>query len=137
MRMSLDLAQFAVNVAVTLSVAVTVSTVADASDVRRSALPPSLQGTWAASAQACDGPDDGKIVVSAKSYVRAGAKCDIFWITVTAAPKGANYSAHGRCVDQATGKAAPPTNLLFRASDGDHISVGSAIGSLAPQQRCR
>lgn len=117
--------------------AATVATVASASDVRLGSLPQGLHGTWASTAQACEGGDDGKIVVSGKTYLRAGAKCEVFWVTVTAAPKGANYSAHARCVDQATGKAYPPTNLMFRAIDGDHMSVGSAIGSLTSQEKCR
>ncbi len=116
--------------------ALTLATIAHASDVRRGALPESLQGTWAPTAQACGGSDESKIVISAKKYTRANAVCEVFWVTVTAAPNGSNYSAHSRCVDQATGKAFPPSNLLFRSADNDHISVGSALGNLTLHQRC-
>lgn len=117
-------------------VAATVSTMAHASDVRRSTLPDNLLGTWAATAQACSGSDQSKIVVSSNTYIRGDARCEISWVTVTAAPSGANYSARSRCIDQPTGKAYPPSNLLFRPIDSGRISVGTAIGSLTPYQRC-
>lgn len=117
-------------------VAVALSTIANASDVRRSALPESLQGTWAPITQACGGSDEAKIVISTRTYSRANAACEIFWVTVTAAPKGASYAARSRCIDQPTGKAFPPSNLIFRPRDNDHISVGSTIGNLTPYRRC-
>ena len=117
-------------------VAAAMSTMADASDVRLSALPDSLHGTWGTSRQACGGSDGSKIVISGNTYSRADAKCEIFWVTVTAAPKGANYSARARCVEQSTGKAYPPSNLMFRPGDSDHISVGTVMGSLTLYQRC-
>ena len=117
-------------------VAVALSTIANASDVRRSALPEGLQGTWAPTAEACGGSDESKIVISTKTYARANAACEIFWVTVTAAPKGPNYAARSRCIDQPTGKAYPPSNLMFRPTDNDHILVGSTVGNLAPYQRC-
>jgi hypothetical protein len=122
--------------AILIIAAAAMSTIANASDVRRSALPDSLQGTWAPSAEACGKSDQTKLVIATKKYTRGDAACDIFWVTVTAAPNGSNYSAHARCIDQSTGKAYPPSNLLFRPTDSDHISVGAAIGKLTPYQRC-
>lgn len=122
--------------AIVVIAAAAVSAIANASDVRRSALPESLQGTWALSAEACAKSDESKLVVSAKKYTRGDAACEISWVTVTAAPNGSNYSAHSRCIDQPTGKAYPPSNLVFRPIDSDHISVGTAIGKLTPYQRC-
>ncbi len=112
------------------------STAAHGSVVRVTALPDGMHGTWAASADACSKSDEPKIVIAAKKYTRSDAACEVLWVTVTAAPNRPNYSARSRCVDQTTGKTSPPSALLFRLIDSDHIFIGSDEGSLQRYQRC-
>jgi hypothetical protein len=107
----------------------------DASVVRRNTFPENLQGTWAPTAEACIG-GDGRVVVSAKQYTRADNACDLMWLTVTAAPNGANYSAQARCVEKTSGKASPPAALMFRPTDGNHLSIGMASGKTVVLQKC-
>ncbi len=107
---------------------------ADASPVRRNIFPDNLQGTWAASTEACGGGD--RIVVSARQYTRADNACDLMWLTVTAALNGANYSAQTRCVDRANGKATPPKAVMFRPADGNRLSISNAPGQAIILQKC-
>ena len=95
------------------AIGILASTIAYASDVRRSELPKSVWGAWAPSADACGEASKSKINISAKKHSGVSLACEIDWVTVTATPKGPNYSTRSRCVDQATKKSMPPANLLI------------------------
>jgi hypothetical protein len=111
--------------------------VGNASDVRRSDLPTAVQGTWAPSADACGETSEKKIVIATNKHSSANLTCAIEWVTVTAAASGSNYSTYSRCVDRSTNKANPPSNLLIRPIDSNHISIGSNEGDFKPYQRCQ
>ena len=113
-----------------------VSTIANASDVRRSELPEIVWGTWASSVNACSGSDPSKIDIYAKKHSSEKLVCDIDWVTVTATPKGPNYSTRSRCVDRSTQEAVPPVNLLIRPIDGSHILLGQNEDSFRTYRRC-
>jgi hypothetical protein len=118
------------------AIAMITTTVSNASDVRRSELPTAVQGTWAPNADACGATSESKIVIAAKTHSNANLECKIEWVTVTAAAKGSNYSTYSRCVNRSTKKANPPSNLLIRPTDNDHISIGSTESDFKPYQRC-
>jgi hypothetical protein len=118
-------------------VVVLASSIANASDVRRSELPITLWGAWAPSADACGEASKSKIEISAKKHSGVSLACEIDWVTVTATPKGPNYSTRSRCVDQATKKSMPPANLLIRSIDNDHILLGLNENNFKTYQRCR
>ena len=110
---------------------------ANASDVRRSDLPKSVWGAWAPSPDACGGADKSKINISAKKHSSENLTCDIEWVTVTATPKGPNYSTRSRCIDQTTKKQNPPTFFLVRPIDSNQILVGQTETALKTYQRCQ
>jgi hypothetical protein len=110
---------------------------ANASDVRRSDLPTSVWGTWAPNSDACGGTDKSKINISAKKHSSENLACEIEWVTVTATPKGPNYSTRSRCIDQTTKKQNPPTFFLVRPIDSNQIRVGLTEAGLKTYQRCQ
>ena len=110
---------------------------ANASDVRRSDLPESVWGAWAPSADACGGADKSKINIAAKKHSSENMTCEIEWVTVTATPKGPNYSTRSRCTDQSTKKQNPPSFFLVRPIDSNHILVGVTETGLKTYQRCQ
>jgi hypothetical protein len=105
-------------------------------DIKRHAsIPEALQGTWGAGADGCKPDDKSAIVLAAKTYTGADAKCSIDWVSETAGAKGPFYSAHMRC-------SAPPaqnasvSNLIIRPDAADQISVGADFKHLTAYQRC-
>jgi len=119
------------------AIIVIASAIANASDVRRSELPENVWGSWAPSADGCGGADKSKMDISAKKYSSGNLACEIDWVTVTATPKGPNYSTRSRCVDPSTKKSMPPANLLIRPVDSIHITVGMNENSFKTYQRCQ
>jgi hypothetical protein len=105
-------------------------------DIKRHAsIPEALQGTWGAGSGGCKPDDKSVIVLAAKTYTGADAKCSIDWVSETAGAKGPFYSAHMRC-------SAPPaqnasvSNLIIRPDAADQISVGADFKHLTAYQRC-
>jgi hypothetical protein len=97
---------------VTIIAAVSLATVALASDVRLLSFPDSVIGAWAPSAGACKGPGEGRIDISAKTYSTPDETCEISWITVTASRDGPVYSARSICTQTKTGGKNPPSYLI-------------------------
>jgi hypothetical protein len=105
-------------------------------DIKRHAsVPEALQGTWGAGSDGCKPDDKSAIILAAKSYTGANAKCSIDWVSETASPKGAIYSAHMRCAAPPAQKASV-SNLIIRPDAADQISVGADFSHLTAYQRC-
>jgi hypothetical protein len=117
-------------------VLVAFTTSAALADIKRHAsLPASLQGTWATGSDSCKPDNKSVIVLAAKTYTGANATCGIDWVSETAGPRGAIYSAHMRCPG-APAQKAPASNLIIRADSTDQISVGADFSHLTAYQRC-
>jgi len=112
-----------------------VSQPAGADVVRHSAVPVSLRGTWAPSAQDCN-KTESAIVLSNKSYVGSKGRCVVEWVSETAGARGAIYSARLQCSGTAAGQQTAELNLILVPSDGNQLSVGDDFNSLKPYQRC-
>jgi hypothetical protein len=105
-------------------------------DIKRHAsIPDSLQGTWGAGADGCKPEDKSVIVLAAKTYTGANAKCSIDWVSETASPRGPTYSAHMQC-SAAPAQKASVSNLIIRPDSADKISVGADFSHLTAYQRC-
>jgi len=105
-------------------------------DIKRHAsVPEALQGTWGAGSGGCKPDDKSVIVLAAKTYSGPNAKCSIDWLSETASPKGAIYSAHMRCSAPPAQKASI-SNLIIRPDATDQISVGADFTHLTAYQRC-
>ena len=105
-------------------------------DIKRHAsIPEPLHGSWAPSSDGCGSDDKSVIVLAAKAYTSAEAKCAVDWVSETAAPRGPIYSARLRCTGQ---PARPPSmiNLIIRPDDAKQIAVGLDFGNLKIYQKC-
>lgn len=115
-------------------IAVLLSQVADAREIRRDAIPEALRGTWATSTDACK--EKASIVLAAKSYAGSPAgSCVIDDVTEVPGRGGAVYWARMRC----SGAQRPTktiANLIIRPHDDGRVSLGSTFESLAAHRRC-
>ena len=111
--------------------------IASAHVVRHNSIPEPYRGTWAAGEGACSADDKSAIVLSAKAYVGPTGSCAVDYVSETASPSGAVYSARLLCpgtAEQAQKKTV--VNLIFR-SDGDGgMSAGPTFTSLKTHRRC-
>ncbi|MBR0798108.1 hypothetical protein JQ615_22200 [Bradyrhizobium jicamae] len=124
-------------IAVLLVVSVAISSQAAIADIKRHAsVPAALQGSWATSADACKGADKSGVTLAAKTYVGSAGNCNVVWVSETAGPGGAIYSARLRCPNERTQQEWSESNLVIRPDDTDKISVGPDFSSLKAYQRC-
>jgi hypothetical protein len=117
-------------------IVVLLSQAADADVVRRQAVPESLWGTWAPSAEICEQTDKSVFVLSAKTYVGSEMNCAVDWVSQTAGTRGSIYSVRLQCSGTAAGAARTPSNLVILPKAADQISAGSGFDSLKVYQRC-
>ena len=123
-------------IASSLVAVVVLASPAALADIKRHAsVPEALQGTWGAGADGCKPDDKSVIILAAKSYTGANAKCSIDWVSETASPRGPTYSAHMQCSAPPAQKASV-SNLIIRPDSADKISVGADFSHLTAYQRC-
>jgi hypothetical protein len=123
--------------AVFLSImAVSASQRAGADEVRHTAFPSVLVGTWASSTELCAAKDKSNITVAADSYSTANGKCSVRWIVETAGSRGPNYAVHAQCEGDAQNARADVVNLILRPEGGDRVSIGKSFTDLKPYLRC-
>ena len=120
-----------------LIVTIVLASQAALADVKRHAsIPETLHGAWAPSAGGCGADDKSVIEVAAKTYTSAATKCDVDWVSETAGPRGAIYSAHMRCSSQQPAQQPSVTNLIIRPDTAQQISIGSDFSNLKAYQKC-
>jgi hypothetical protein len=102
-------------------------------DVRHSAIPVSLHGTWASNAQQCSKADEA-IVLSKNSYSGPKGRCSVPWVIESADAHGTLYSAHLRCTAD-TGAESGGT-LLLMPKGADQLSIGDDFEGVKPYERC-
>ena len=104
---------------------------------RHSAIPDGYLGTWTAANGACEDSAKAAVVLSAKGYVSSSANCTVDFVSETASPHGAVYSARLQCSDPAgKAKAKSIRNVIIRPDGADRISMGSSFDGLTSYQRC-
>ncbi|OAF12989.1 hypothetical protein AYJ54_45450 [Bradyrhizobium centrolobii] len=124
--------------AIPLVILIAISSQAAIADVKRhGSIPETLQGSWAMSADACKIADKSAVALAAKTYTGPAGNCTVMWVSETAGPHGALYSARLRCPNEDTQQKWSETNLVIRPDDTNQISVGPDFGSLKTYQRCR
>jgi hypothetical protein len=123
--------------AIPLIVLIAISSQAAIADIKRHAsVPEALQGSWAASADACKSADKSGISLGANAYVGPAGNCTVLWLSETAGPQGAIYSVHLRCPNDRTQQEWSESDLVVRPDDANQISVGPDFSSLKTYQRC-
>jgi hypothetical protein len=123
--------------AITLVVSLAISAPAAIADVKRLAsIPDALQGSWAPSADACENADQSAVALAAKTYAGPAGNCTVMWVSETAGPQGAIYSARLRCPNERTQQELSEADLVIRPDDTNQISVGPDFSSLKTYQRC-
>jgi hypothetical protein len=118
---------------VALSILFSSAAIADVK--RHQSMPEALQGSWALAADDCGAADKPVVVLSAKTYAGAQAKCSVDWVSETPSPSGPVYSARLRCPGQAA-KAPTSANLIIRPEGANKISIGASFGALKAYQKC-
>jgi hypothetical protein len=108
---------------------------ADADEIRHTAFPAALVGSWAQSADLCAKDDKSNFTITPSSYAGPDGSCAVEIIVETAAPDGANYSVRGSC------KAAPQdqprvVNVIMQLKRADGMMAGTSFEALKPYQRC-
>jgi hypothetical protein len=109
---------------------------AGADEVRHTAFPGVLVGTWASSAELCAAKDKSNITVAADGYSTADGKCSVRWIVETAGSRGPNYAVHAQCEGDAQNARADVVNMILRPEGGDRVSIGKSFTDLKPYLRC-
>ena len=105
-------------------------------DIKRHAsIPEALWGSWAPSQDGCKGDAKPVIVLAAKAYTSAEAKCGVDWVSETAGARGPIYSARLRCSSQPSAKASI-SNVIIRPDDAKQISIGPDFSKLKAYQKC-
>jgi len=102
--------------------------------VRHNSIPEVYWGTWSPGAT-CSADDKAAFVLSAKGYVGPAGNCSLDYLSETAAPKGAIYSARLLCPGTGTQKKSV-VNLIFRSDADGVISAGATFASLKEHRRC-
>jgi hypothetical protein len=115
-----------------------IATCSARADIKRhSAIPDAYLGTWTAADRACEDQAKAAVVLSAKGYVTSGANCTVDFVSETASPRGAVFSARLQCSDPAAkAKAKSIRNIIIRPDGADRISMGASFDGLASYQRC-
>ncbi len=122
--------------AIPLVVSIAISSQAAIADVKRHAsIPEVLQGSWATSADGCKNADKSAVALAAKTYAGPAGNCTVMWVSETASPQGAIYSARLRCPNERM-RESSESNLIIRPDDTNQISVGPDFSSLKTYQRC-
>jgi hypothetical protein len=127
--------EHAMRIAAVFAVLAVLASPAALANVRLASIPEKLWGSWAASADGCGAGNKSVIVLSAKGYDSADAKCAVDWVNETAGPSGPIYSAHLRCASEPA-QTPSATSLIIRLDDANQISVGPAFSSLKTYQKC-
>ena len=109
---------------------------AGADEVRHTAFPGVLIGTWASSAGLCAAKDKSNITVAADGYNTVDGKCSVRWIVETAGSRGPNYAVHAQCESNGQAARADVVNLILRPEDGGRVSIGKSFTDLKPYLRC-
>jgi hypothetical protein len=109
---------------------------AGAAEVRHTAFPSMLVGTWAPSAELCAAKDKSNITVAADGYSTADGKCSVRWIVETAGSLGPNYAVHAQCDADGQPAKADVVNMILRPEAGGRVSIGKSFTDLKPYVRC-
>jgi len=102
-------------------------------DVRHSAIPVSLHGTWASNAQQCSKTQEA-IVLAKNSYSGPKGRCAVPWVIESAGTHGTIYSAHLRCPTDTGGELG--ATLLLMPKGADQLSIGDDFDGVKSYERC-
>ncbi len=122
---------------ISLVILIAVSSQAAIADIKRYAsVPEALQGSWATSADACKNAGKSAVALAAKTYAGPAGNCAVMWVSETAGPHGALYSARLRCPNDDTQQKWSESNLVIRPDDTNQMSVGPDFSNLTTYHRC-
>jgi len=110
--------------------------VATAHVVRHNSVPKIYWGTWVPGDGECSVGDKSAIVLAARTYAGPSGSCDVDYVSETASPKGALYSARLLCPGPGAQAKKTVVNLMFRSDGADRVSFGAAFEGLKAHRRC-
>jgi hypothetical protein len=124
------------NVFVLTLIAAVVPQVAIAHVVRHNSVPEVYWGTWAPGEGECGAGVKTAIVLSAKAYTGPSGSCAVDYVSETASPKGALFSARLLCPTPGAQTKKTVVNLMFRSDGAEQVSFGPGFAGLKAYRRC-
>ena len=107
-----------------------------ADEIRHTAFPGSLLGTWGLSADLCKANDKSNVAIAKTTYSDADGACNVQWIVETAGSRGPNYAVHASCSSSSNPSQTSVRNIIIRPESADRISIGPTFEALKIYQRC-
>ena len=110
--------------------------IASAHVVRLNSVPEVYWGTWAPGEGECGAGVKTAIVLSAKTYAGPSGTCAVDYVSETASPKGALFSARLLCPTPGAQAKKTVVNLMFRSDGAEQVSFGPGFAGLKAYRRC-
>lgn len=109
---------------------------ARADEVRRTAFPATLIGTWGESADLCAAKDKSNVVIEDSRYGDGAGICTVRWIIETPGQRGTNYAVHALCTSAKDSSKTELVNIVVRPTGPDQAIMGRSFDDLHTFQRC-
>lgn len=119
-----------------LAISALLSRAASADEIRHTAFPAALSGTWAETTQQCADKDKSNIVIEPAKYGDTNGSCAVLWIVETAGSLGPNYSVHALCTSASQPAKTQTVNIIIRPEANGRATMGRSFDSLKSYQRC-
>jgi hypothetical protein len=107
-------------------------------DVRHTAIPVSLRGTWAADRQECNKTEakEAKVVLSEHGYAGPKGHCAVRWVIESAGRGGTIYSARVQCSGTPGSQQPAESDVILMPGNANQLSIGDDFNDMKVYQRC-
>jgi hypothetical protein len=110
--------------------------VAHADEIRLTAFPNVMLGTWAETPEQCAAKDKTNIVIEPTKYRDGGGDCAVRWIVETSGSDGINYAVHSLCISASLPEKTQTKDIIVRPLGPDRAAMGRSFEDLKDYQRC-
>jgi hypothetical protein len=115
-----------------------------ADEIRLSAFPNIMLGTWAETAQQCAAKDKSNVVIEPAKYGDGDGSCAVSWIVESEGSRGINYAVRALCTSASLPAKTQTVNIIVRTLGPDRAamgriylrSAGSVFDNLKTYLRC-
>ena len=121
---------------VILAVAAFTWSPAAADEIRRTAIPSVMLGTWAETAEQCATKDKSNVSIESAKYSDGTGSCTVRWVVETPGSRGTNYAVRALCTSAKDQSKTQTVNIIIRPGSNDSASMGRSFNELKTYQRC-
>jgi hypothetical protein len=107
-----------------------------ADEIRRTAFPALMLGTWAETAEQCAAKDKSNVVIEPAKYGDGAGSCAVRWIVQTSGSRGVNYAVHALCTSASLPEKTQIVNIIVRPQGEGQAVMGRSFDDLKNYQRC-